>query len=92
MEGIVAVNRISVAKLLNKTNIMNKETQHSNKNYPAQTREERQNKSMDEYDDTAEKAAVRTERTKAREEGEYTADNPGNRPEDSRADKRFDEV
>ena len=71
---------------------MNKETEHSNKNYPAHTREERQNMSMDEYDDTAEKAAVNLDRKRARQEEDHTADNPGNRPEDTRADKRFDEV
>lgn len=71
---------------------MNKETKHSNKAYPARTDEERQYKHIDEFEDTAEKAANSKARKEQVESDSYKQDIPANRPEDGKADKRFDEV
>lgn len=71
---------------------MNKETRHSNKEYPARTNEEKQEKRQDEYDDRTQDAASE----KSREEqikndpNKTAVDEP--RPEDLKADKRFDQV
>lgn len=75
-----------------KISIMNKETEHSNKAYPSRDQEQRQLKRTDEYDDTVEHAAVDKERAEQAEADPYKTLDQDNRPEDKKADKRFDEV
>ena len=71
---------------------MNKETKHSNKAYPARTDEERQYKRMDEFEDTTEDAANAKSREEQIKSDPYKRDVNDKRPEDDKADKRFDEV
>ena len=71
---------------------MNKETKHSNKAYPERTNEERQYKRMDEFEDTTENAANDKSRQEQINADPYKQDVNVKRPEDEKADKRFDEV
>jgi hypothetical protein len=71
---------------------MNKETKHSNKAYPARPGEERQYKHADEFEDTTENAANEKDREEQKKSDPYKQDMRDNRPEDKKADKRFDEI
>ena len=88
MDEIVDVNR---TRTLN-NQVMNKETKHSNKEYPSRTNEERQLKNRDEYEDTTQDAATQKSREEQISSDPYKTDVDQPRPEDAKADKKFDEV
>jgi len=71
---------------------MNKETTHSNKDYPLRTNEERQLKHRDEYEDTTQDAATEKSREEQIRSDPFKIDVDESTDGDKKADKKFDEI